>query len=155
MRDLFKQILDEMKVKVMKNLSQVKENEVDMRKLLMNRDTYKQAFDLQMHFGKNRKLLSENLEYLELQLKIVNLVSKYGRTEFMKTPFDQILSTNTTNVDYFTETISGNIFFDKNHPYFNDEVFIAQLLNYYEKTENYEECKRLNDFRNNQVSDKS
>lgn len=143
MKDLLHEILGEMKERVMNNLNVVKENESNIRKLLLNEDTFERAYQLQLHFKKNKKLLNENLDYLELQLKIVNLINKYGRTDFMKTQFIQLVKENMLNIDFYDETIKGNILFNENHPYYRDEAFIDKLLAHYLSLENFEECSRL------------
>jgi hypothetical protein len=142
MKDHLRQLLDEMKDKVLDNLKTVKENEVDIRELLTNPDTYERAFNIQMKYKFNKKLLNENMAYLEVQHKIVNLLSKYGNTEFMKTPLQTLLA-RSLDTDYFKETIKGRLVFNENHPYYRDEQFIDLLLQHYLSVEDYNECNRL------------
>ncbi|MFP4620231.1 MAG: hypothetical protein ACLFM7_02900 [Bacteroidales bacterium] len=40
-------------------------------------------------------------------------------------------------------TISGEIPFNEDHPFYHDEKFFNDLLNYYQKREDYETCNSL------------
>jgi hypothetical protein len=142
MKDFLRQLLNEMKDKVMNNLQEVKENEVSIREMLTNHDSYERAFNIQMRYKYNRKLLNENIDFLEVQHKVVNLLSKYGQSDFMNTPFQTLLA-QCLDVDYLKETIEGRIVFNENHPYYLDEQFINLLLQHYIANEDYGECKRL------------
>jgi|WetSurMetagenome_2_1015567.scaffolds.fasta_scaffold433678_2 hypothetical protein len=142
MKDFLRQLLDEMKDKVISNLKEVKGNEADIRKYLTNPETYSRAYNLQLKYKYNRKLLNENIDYLEVQHKIVNLITKYGQKDFMKTPIEKLLA-QCVDIDYFNETIEGRLTFNENHPYYRDEQFIDQLLQHYLNVENYEECLRI------------
>lgn len=143
MKELLKAIMEEMKKKVVSNLEVVKENEADIKRLLNDPEGYEKAFNLQMRFDKNRSILSENLEYLNLQLKIVAFIDKYKYADFLKTPFQDLLKKDPANIDFFNETIEGTILFNENHPLFKDEIFINKLIEHYLEKEDYEECKRL------------
>jgi hypothetical protein len=143
MKDLLRQLLEEMKDKVLENLKEVKENETDIRKLLMNPDSFERAFNLQLKYKYNRKLLNENIDYLDVQHKVVNLISKYSQSELMKTPLETLLA-QSLDIDYYTETIAGRMTFNENHPYYRDSQFIDQLFQHYITIEDFEECKRLN-----------
>jgi len=142
MKEHLRQLLNEMKDKVLDNLTLVKENEVDIRELLTNPDSYERAFNIQIKYKCNKKLLNENMDYLEVQHKIVNLLSKYGTSDFMKTPIQTLLE-RSIDIDYFKETIDGRITFNENHPYYRDEQFIDLLLEHFLSIEDYLECNRL------------
>jgi hypothetical protein len=147
MKELFKKILDEMKVKVMTNLEQAKEQESDIRKLLSSPETFEKAFNMQKKFERTREILSENHDYLELQMKIVKLIDKYRNTGFMNTPFTPSPEKK-VDIDYFTETIDGRMIFNEYHPYYLDEIFINDLISYFLAKENYKECQRLIELKN-------
>jgi hypothetical protein len=143
MKELFKAVLKNMKIKVLENLEAVKKNETNIRELLLHPETYERAYNLQLKFNLNRKILHENQDFLELQLKIVNFINKYRHTDLMKMPLIEIAKTDQSNVDYFAETIAGHIAFNVYHPYYRDVIFINMLIEHYQHDENYEECQRL------------
>lgn len=140
MKELLKQILDEMKIKVINNLETVKEYERNIKELSSQPETYARAFNLQMKRKRSRQILNDNLDYLELQLKIIHFIDKYKNSDFLKAPLAPIIL---KNVDYFKETIEGRIEFNDTHPYFKDESFIEKLINYYLSIEDYVICDKL------------
>jgi hypothetical protein len=147
MKELLKKLLDEMKIKVMANLEQAKEQESDIRKLLSSPETFERAFNMQKKFERTREILNENHDYLEIQMKIVKLIDKYRNTDFMNIPITQ-LSEKKIEIDYFIETIEGRLIFNEYHPFYLDEIFITDLISFNLKNENYEECKRLLEIKN-------
>lgn len=147
MKELLKKLLDEMKVKVMTNLEQAKEHESDIRKLLSSQETFEKAFNMQKKFERTRQILSENHDYLEIQMKIVKLIDKYRNTDFMNMPLAP-KTEKKIEIDYFKETIEGRMVFNEYHPYYLDEIFIGDLITYFLKKENFEECQRLIELKN-------
>lgn len=140
MKDLFRQILEEMKDKVMHNLDAVKEHEGEIKKLSAQTETYARDFNLQMKRRLSRQILSDNLDYLELQLKILNFIDKYKFEGFMKMELPPIIR---SGVDYFKETIEGNIEFNARHPFYRNEQFIDRLMQFYLSKEDYANCDKL------------
>ena len=147
MKELLKKLLDEMKVKVLTNLEQAKEQEGDIRKLLSCPETFEKAFNMQKKFERTRQILSENHDYLEIQMKIVKLIDKYRNTEFMNTPIVKSPEIK-IEIDYFKETVEGRLVFNEYHPFYLDEIFISDLISFNLKNENYEECQRLIEIKN-------
>ena len=140
MKYLLKQILDEMKNKVVSNLEMVKEYKTDIKELLLHPESYARAFNLQMKKKRSRQILNDNLDYLELQLKIIHFIDKYRTNDILKSPLPPVIL---KNVNYFKETSEGRMKFDERHPYFHDESFIEKLMHYYVSVEDYESCKNL------------
>lgn len=143
MKTVLKQLLEEMKSRVSANLTLVRENENDVRRLLLRKDSYEKAYNLQLHFKNNKSILSENMDYLELQLKIIKLMNKYRNSEVMKSSLESLLLKVPSNIDYFKETIEGKLLFNEYHPNFQDNAFIYKLMSHYLNLEEYTECQRL------------
>lgn len=140
MKELFRQIIEDMKNKVIDNLDVVKEYEGDIKDLSSQPESYARSFNLQMKRRRSRQILNDNLDYLELQLKIINFVDKYRNDDFMKMTLPPRII---KGVDYFKETIEGRMTFNDSHPYFKDEAFIDRLMQYYLSIEDYSNCDKL------------
>jgi hypothetical protein len=147
MKELLNTVLESLKSKVFENIEAAKKNEENIRELLLNPETYERAYQLQLKFDFNHRILRENQDFLELQLKIVNFINKYRHTDLMQMPLVENAKTDQSNVDYFAETIAGHIAFNKYHPYYLDETFINMLLEHYQQEEKYEECQRLSEIK--------
>jgi hypothetical protein len=147
MKELLNAVLERIKSKVFENLEAAKKNEENIRELLLNPETYERAYNLQLKFDFNHKILHENQDFLELQLKIVNFINKYRHTDLMQMPLVENAKIDQSNIDYFAETIAGRITFNEYHPYYLDEAFINMLLEHYQQEEKYEECQRLSEIK--------
>jgi hypothetical protein len=147
MKEHFRQLLAMMKEKVVNNLAQVKDNEKDIRMLLQQKDTFEKYHDLKLHFKTNKAILAENMDYLELQIKLVNFINKYRNSEFMKSSRATVLQRDPAEIDYFTETTTGLLEFNEYHPFYRDEIFLNKLAQYYLDIEDYKECQRLEQIR--------
>ena len=143
MKGILKQLLDEMKEKVITNLEIVRRNETIVKNYLSEPESSIKSEVLQNSFTANRIILNDNMDYLELQLKIVNLINKYRQTEIMKLPYNSIIEKDLANIDFFIETIEGRFTFNEYHPYYRDEDFIDRLMAYYLEQEQFEECERV------------
>ena len=140
---VFRQILDLMKTKVVTNLEELKTYEIEVRDILNHRIGFEKENEIKSKQQLSRLLLAENNDYLELQLKIVNLVNKYYSSEFMNNSLEELVTIGAKKAGYYTETINGRILFNEHHPYFFDSCFIDNLIEHYLTKENYEECERL------------
>ena len=49
-------------------------------------------------------------------------------------------------MDCFRLTVSKTIDFNKNHPYFNDNIFLSELIIAFEIQEDFEACATLSGF---------
>jgi hypothetical protein len=147
MRYLLRQLLDEMKGKVVSNLEEIKKKESVIRELLQAPYSHQKNISLERQFISNKELLAENMDYLELQIKIVAMIDKYKNTDLIRLPLESIIEQEPLNIDFFTETIDGRLAFNEYHPNYNDEYFINRLLAYYLEHEKFEECKKLVDLK--------
>jgi hypothetical protein len=143
MKGLLKQLLHEMKERVVTNLEIIKKNEIEVKRLLAEPYSEDKNRFFQVSFSTNREILNDNLDYLELQLKIVGFMSKYNQSELMKQSFASMLKKDPSNIDFFNETVNGRFEFNEYHPYYRDEEFIDRLMAYYLEHERFEECENL------------
>jgi hypothetical protein len=138
---LFKQIMEEMKRRVIENLEEVKSTQGKLS--IDEARQFEYDFKLYQKQKYNKTLLAENKDFLELQLKIVAFVNKYYKSELMNIPVSNFLERHPEKIDYYSETIQGKIKFDEYHPYYFDSNFIDKLIEFYLSAEDYNECNRL------------
>jgi len=152
MKDQLQQVIESMRKHVLKNLELIKTNESHIREVLnrpLSSDRTKELNDSYQH---SRTLLSENNDFINLQVTIMNFLNKYKHLveEEQKVVVTAINSTHNQHLsreDYFKLTIENDIIFDSNHPYFDDVEFINELFMHFEQTENYEMCAQLLKFK--------
>ena len=98
---------------------------------------------------KNRRLIEENHELLDLQIRIIKYVSKYhlfinenvgGKSREVIEDHEKI---KLSPKEILEKTISNELVFDERHPYYGEEVFFKELLDKYLSEEKYEKCAEL------------
>ena len=149
MKDQLQQIIDLMRKHVLKNLELIKTNESHIREVLTWAQSTERTRELNESYKYSKTLLSENNDYINLQVSIMNFINKYQNT--LETGSTVKVSENATFTqnkslsrdDFFRLTIGSNIPYNSQHPYFNDEIFFRELLTYFEQNENYEMCAEL------------
>ena len=149
MKEQFQQIIDLMRKHVLKNLELIKSNESHIREVLTWEQSAERTRELNNSYKFSKTLLSENNEYINLQVTIMNFMNKYQHQ--MESPStvkvnDKASFTQNKSLsrdDFFRLTIGSSIIYNSQHPYFNDDKFFIDLLTYYEKRENYEMCAEL------------
>jgi hypothetical protein len=147
MKDLFNQLLEEMKDKVMKNLEAVKAFEAEIKKISNTPQNAAMEVYLESRRKKSRQILTNNLDYLELQLKLIQFVDKYRKHDILVQPLPEGKKFIDPLRDYFADTVEGRLPFDKYHPFYTDEAFIDRLLAYYISKEDYRKCEQLTQLR--------
>ncbi len=149
MKEQIQQIIDLMRKHVLKNLELIKTNEGHIREVLMWEQSAERTRELNDSYKYSKTLLSENNDYINLQVSIMNFMNKYQHT--MEGTSTVKVSENATHSqnkslsrdDFFRLTICSNITYNSQHPYFNDEAFFQELLAYFQQNENYEMCAEL------------
>jgi DNA-binding GntR family transcriptional regulator len=128
----------------------IKENEGHIKEVLNWPLSVERTSELNESYKYSKTLLSENNDYINLQVAIMNFLNKHKtKIEAVQSAVRVNASTqvlhgqNLSRDDYFRLTIENDIVFDNRHPYFNDENFYAELFSYFEKSENYEMCAEL------------
>jgi hypothetical protein len=149
MKEQLQQTVEFLRQHVLKNIDLIKANEVHIKDVLNWPATSDRTKELNDSYSFSKNLLSENNDFINLQVSIMNFINKYKKT------FDteQTVKVDAFNSvgkyaqlsrdDYFKLTIEKNIEFNPSHPYFTDNDFFNQLIDFYQRNENYEMCAIL------------
>jgi hypothetical protein len=148
MKDQLQQIVESMRKYVLKNLELIKVNETHIKEILSWPISAERTKELNESYQYSRTLLSENNDFINLQVNIMNFLNKY-RTLIedevikVKATADAKIHQHISREDYFQMTVENDISFDDTHPYFEDQEFFHDLLSYFQENENYEMCAHL------------
>jgi hypothetical protein len=149
MKDQLQQVIELMRNHVLDNLELIKMNENHIKEVLNWPQSIERTQDLNESYRYSKTLLSENNDFINLQVSIMNLLNKHKNVFEAETPVNVSASANfnygqyLTRDDYFKLTIENDLVFDDSHPYFKDSEFYTELLWYFEQVENYEMCAEL------------
>lgn len=147
MKDQLQHLIDTMRKHVMKNLDLIKTNEGHIREVLAWPLSPERTRELNESYNFSRSLLSENNDFINLQVTVMNFINKYKNIIEEETVKISVMpKENTQHLsrdEYFRLTVSNDIPFDAVHPYYNDNLFFEDLLLYYEQSENYEMCAKI------------
>jgi hypothetical protein len=146
MKDLVQKTIDLLKDKVKVNLEEIKTNQALIRDMLKENPQGNRDPEFNQIYNQNKVLLSENNDFINLQINLVNFLNKYKDTPVLQSG-EEVEHEFDENVDYFALTIRGIVKFDEKHPHFHDQEFFEKLLEYYQEREDYETCKVLVDSR--------
>jgi hypothetical protein len=145
MIDLVRKAIEALKFKVNSNLTEIKINETKFRSLLAEKDTKKNQDELDKILEKNKNLLSENFDFINVQVTLFKFLEKYKYHEILKD--SQLIENKDINDEgvtrYFERTINGMLPYTAEHPLYNDNSFFRKLIQYYEDREEYEKCAEL------------
>lgn len=147
MKALIQRTIDLLKKKVKENLETINRNQALLNELLKQPVSAERTYHVDKNYASNKTLLSENNDYISLQLTLVNFLGKYKDQLAEKTEIELQPETDTLSFlddeELFDLTVQGKIGFENNHPKFRDEIFFNRLLSYYASREAYEKCNAL------------
>jgi hypothetical protein len=147
MIDLMRKAIEVLKIKVNSNLEVIKQNEIQFHKMLSDGMAVKDHEEMNRIILLNKNLLNENFDYINVQISMLKFLEKYQHQKVFTELQSKKVESNTEEkkeaIDFFVETLSGNILFDSDHPLFNDEDFFSRLLRHFEDNEEYEKCAEL------------
>ncbi|MFO7368992.1 MAG: hypothetical protein R6X09_01845 [Bacteroidales bacterium] len=147
MKALIQRTIDLLKKKVKENLETINRNQALLNELLKQPVSAERTYHVDKNYASNKALLSENNDYISLQLTLVNFLEKYKDQFAEKTEIDVHPETDTLSFlddeELFDLTVQGKIGFENSHPKFRDEIFFNRLLSYYTSREAYEKCNAL------------
>jgi hypothetical protein len=148
MKEQLQQTIEHLRQHVLKNIDLIKANESHIREVLNWPVSSERTKELDESYKFSKTLLSENNDFINLQVSMMNFINKYKnviQTEPVKVTVqsDPKVKSQLTREDYFKLTIENAISFDPRHPYFNDQHFYDDLFSYYQISENYEMCAEL------------
>lgn len=134
--------INELKQRVKLNVSQINNNQASIKKLL-NQDRNNER-QYEAYNTRNKELLAQNNDLINVQLTLVNFLDKYSNTAILdnEMPIVDIYSV-TDEQEVFSLTVKNVVAFDEAHPYYLNQGFIDQLILHYENLEDYEQCQKL------------
>lgn len=145
MYELMKQAIDLLKSKVASNLEVIKNNEIRFKRLLSENNPNLNSEELSSIIETNRSLLSENFDFINVQLSLLKFLEKQQHQHVhsnMEEIFEEFEESDEIE-DYFDATISGKLTYNAKHPLFFDDEFYYKLMSYYQSIEEYSMCKEI------------
>lgn len=146
MKELLQNTIEQLRSHVMKNLEMVRENENEIREMLQEPVSVVRASLLSEKYEYSKKVLAENNDFINLQLSIINFIYKYKHIweqEKELAVTSEIENVHLSREECFQLTIDSKMSFGPNHPFFNDENFFHNLLDFFQEQEDYEKCDEL------------
>ncbi len=145
MKALLQRTIDILKKRVKENLDTINQNQSEIRQLLTQPLSAERTYYIEKHYDINKVLLSENNDFINLQVTLVNFMEKYKDFPILEEEELPDLSPDLFMDDHelFELTIQGKLVFNITHPKFEDEEFFQKLLSYYSTLEAYEKCNSL------------
>lgn len=136
------------------NTQILKENSKIIEDLLKNTYSKSNQDKIKHYQNKNNILLNQNSEYIKLHNNLLNFMKALkgetlvSKNEALKVEHYQAPESKQIVFDfdeYFSRTITGDVTFNKEHPFYDSKDFKAKLLQYYIDNEEYEKCSALID----------
>jgi hypothetical protein len=144
MRKMIKHTIEILKERVKVNLLEIRNNKDEIRRLHDQPNSSESSAELEVKYSQSRMLLSENADFINVQLTLTNFIEKYHDNDIFDTKkLEQLNMVNTNENVCFEQTINGEVAFDANHPYYDDDNFFRKLLYYYQDREDFEKCSVL------------
>ncbi|MBN2214208.1 MAG: hypothetical protein JW723_08185 [Bacteroidales bacterium] len=144
MEDLIKKTIAILKLHIKSNLEVINLNQTKIKQILQEPKSSERSVNFERHYAVNKNLLSENNDYIKLQLALINFLEKYKNTDIMK---ESPSAVNTCSPgdqeEIFNLTVTGKLPYNKKHPNFTDQDFFDRLICYYQEREEYEKCHEL------------
>ena len=133
MKELVQKTIDLLKERVKVNLEEIKRNQSVIRDLLKKNPVGTRNPEFDEIYNLNKTLLSENNDFINLQISLVNFLNKYKDSPVFMSGYDNINhDDDATDTDYFTLTIEGVMKYNEQHPHFHDDEFFRKLLQHYQ-----------------------
>jgi hypothetical protein len=144
MKKLLEEMIELLKNQVKHNLEIINRNEDVIRNLTDHHRSEEQITAFRQYYMENKNLLAENNDFTNLQLTLIKFLTKYKHSELLNDPaaLDDVDPRQDPRY-VFELTVSGKIPFNPRHPFFESPDFFYQLMEHFEKTEQYEKCKEL------------
>ncbi len=144
MKGLIQKTIAILKIYIKNNLEVINLNQTKIKQILQEPKSSERSVNFEKHYEVNKNLLSENNDYIKLQLALINFLEKYKNADIMKElPSDISTCLSEDPENTFDLTVQGKLPFNSNHPNFNDKDFFDKLIAYYRDREEYEKCHDL------------
>ena len=134
-------LLNFLKEHVNRNNKEIQLNQEEIEKVLSDLSAVGGKTELDKLSVLNRELQNENSDFIQLQLTLTEFLEKYRHIFPADTP--ETFSADGGETDVFRLTVSGKLLFNSAHPQYHNPRFFRELLDYYEKKEDYEMCDKL------------
>ena len=145
MKSLIYRTVELLKKRVRENLERINQNQAEIKELLGQPLSAERTYFIEKYYDLNKALLTENNDYINLQLTLLNFVQKYKDSPALEE--NDITEINSESFldenELFELTVQGKLSFDLSHPKFGDEDFFHKLLSYFTTREDYEKCTAL------------
>ncbi len=138
---MIRKTIDMLREKVKQNLTQIQNNQKEIRELLKQQVSIQRTEELEKKYSVNKLLLTENNDFINVQLTLTNFLDKYEDTVFLAE--GNLIPYFKNSDECFEHTVNGSLFYDPTHPYYSDVEFFNRLLDYYQHLEDYERCSQL------------
>ena len=144
MTEMMKLAIDVLKDKISSNLDEIKTNEQKFRKIMSHGEINDNTEIMNSLLDSSKKLLSQNLDFLNLQLSMLKFLEKYRdhENDYANISLEDIDKIH-ESIDVFFFTTQGSLPFNAVHPLVYDEYFWGELLHYYEINAQPKEVKQV------------
>jgi hypothetical protein len=144
MRTMIENTIKILKERTKSNLLQILDNQKKISVLLNQPVSAERTAELEEKYALNKVLLTENADFINVQLTLTHFFEKYEDSDVMTDGEKATVTVQFKNEDEcFEETINARMVYNENHPFYGNDKFFQKLLNYYEKKEDYEMCGKL------------
>ena len=146
MKELLQNTIEQLRFHVMKNLELVRENEREIKEMLKEPVSVARARVLSDKYDYSKKVLAENNDFINLQLSIINFIYKYKLVWEQETEMAVVQEAEPvvlTREECFQLTVESKLDYGPQHPFYYDDSFYNNLLEFFQQRENYEKCDEL------------
>jgi hypothetical protein len=145
MKALIQRTIEILKKRVKENLDTINQNQSEIRQLLTQPLSAERTYYIEKHYDINKVLLSENNDFISLQVTLLNFIEKYRDFPILDEDEPPEMKPEFFMDDHelFELTVQDKLAFNITHPKFEDEEFFQKLLGYYSELEAYEKCNAL------------
>jgi hypothetical protein len=146
MKALIQRTIDLLKKRVKENLEIINKNQSRINEMIKQPASAERTYHIEKNYAVNKALLTENNDFISLQLALLNFLEKYKNSDTLNDEGESIEINPATILDddeLFDLTVQGKLKFEFGHPKFNDDLFFNKLLSYFAAIEAYEKCNSL------------
>jgi hypothetical protein len=146
MKALIQRTIDLLKNRVKENLEIINKNQTRINEMINQPPSAERTYHIEKNYALNKSLLTENNDFISLQLSLLNFLEKYKDSSTLQEEEETVDLNPSSFLDddeLFELTVQGKLNFEFGHPKFNDDLFFNKLLSYFAAIEAYEKCNSL------------
>ena len=137
------EIIESLKARVKNNLFEIQNNQKAIRHWLKQPDSEEKQAELEDKYALNKVLLNENNDFINVQLTLTSFLEKYKDSDIFESPVMHFPKKHMNEEECFEITVNGQLSYNSQHPYYDNDKFFQKLLDYYQRLEDYEKCSKL------------